>query len=296
MRVCFMHLLHKVFCKMDAARIIASIYTPGFAFPSWVSHPTVWKSHDFSSTKVFYNSKESTDDVKKLLMQREPTNISLRRNYSKDLLAEHFGYSIGAYSLSTSEKLMPNIAIYTHATIKLSKGFTKVHVINLIGAAFDNPSQPDAIYFRDRPIDAIIDFYRNMWTLAATALFTSPCKKLQIYNVGGGAFAGTYSPTFIMNIFEPAMKPLLPLFAKHGREIIGYDWVSHKFTAGYIPDCLESADLTNTMFVNAWDPWSLIGNGNERDNSLDGYWGRISNMAILGWMQTNPSLKFCPVY
>ena len=55
------------------------------------------------------------------------------------------------------------------------------------------------------------------------------------------------------------------------------------------------ADLENTLFVNAWDPWSLIGNGNERDNSLDGWWGRVSNMAILGWLPTNPSIKFYPV-
>lgn len=57
---------------------------------------------------------------------------------------------------------------------------------------------------------------------------------------------------------------------------------------------LEDADLDTTMYVNAWDPWSLIGNGNERDGSLDGFWGRSSNMAVLGWLPTNPDMIFCP--
>jgi hypothetical protein len=41
----------------------------------------------------------------------------------------------GAYSLSTSKKLMPNIA-----------NFYQVYVINLIGFAYDSCNQPDYIY------------------------------------------------------------------------------------------------------------------------------------------------------
>lgn len=56
-----------------------------------------------------------------------------------------------------------------------------------------------------------------------------------------------------------------------------------------------AADLEETVLVNAWDPWSLIGNGNVFDNSLDGYWGRCSNMAVLGWLRTNPDMQFVAV-
>lgn len=28
------------------------------------------------------------------------------------------------------------------------------------------------------------------------------------------------------------------------------------------------------LLVNAWDPWSMVGNGNAGDNSLDGFYGR----------------------
>ena len=279
---------------MEQAKRIRSIYFPGCAFPLWVLDPQLWQEHDFTSVKVFYKASENFYDVKLLMKEREPCNIGLKRLYGEQALQTNFGHDKGGYSVSTSDKLMPNIAVYTHATVKLLSGYKKVHVINLIGAAFDHPEQPDFVYFRNRPLTEVIAFYRNMWSLALAALLKTSCTSLQIYNVGGGAFAGPYS-NFIKDIFEPAMKPLLPLFEKHGRSVVGYDWLTHTFTGGFIPDCLETANLEDTMFVNAWDPWSLIGNGNERDGSLDGYWGRVSNMSVLGWLPTNPHMRFFPV-
>jgi hypothetical protein len=280
--------------ELENAKKIHSIYFPGVAFPRWTIDAYHWETHAFDSVKVYYHSEDSIDDVKLLMTQREPCNIGMKRLYNKELLKREFGYEQGAYQLSTAEKCMPNLAVYTHATVNLKNIPMKAHVINLVGAAFDHPHQPDFIYFHDRPLEDIVIFYRKMWSLALQAMIQSPCTKLQIYNVGGGAFAPAFY-NFIMDIFEPAMKPLLPLFERHGFAVIGYDWTTHKFTGGFIPGCLEHAELETTMFVNAWDPWSLIGNGNERDGSLDGYWGRCSNMAVLGWLPTNPKMKFVPV-
>jgi hypothetical protein len=58
---------------------------------------------------------------------------------------------------------------------------------------------------------------------------------------------------------------------------------------------LKNPTLKNTLFVNAWDPHSIIGNGNSNDPSLDGYWGHISNMSVLGWGFTNPEMTYVPV-
>lgn len=58
---------------------------------------------------------------------------------------------------------------------------------------------------------------------------------------------------------------------------------------------LSGATLDNTLFVNAWDPHSIIGNGNYNDPSLDGYWGRYTNMSVLGWGFTNPEMTYVPV-
>ena len=40
-------------------------------------------------------------------------------------------------------------------------------------------------------------------------------------------------------------------------------------------------------FINAWDCWSIPGNGNNMDNSLDGYIGRNTQIAINGTSLTN---------
>jgi hypothetical protein len=277
---------------MEAAKTIRSIYLQGFAFPEWVVHPRMWATHEFSSVKVLYHVDENLDDVKRLLLEREPCNIGMKRLYLSKALQRDFGYEQGAYRLSTPEKLMPNIAVYAKATVKMETGFRTAHVVNLIGAAFDHPYQPDFVYFQDKPVEAVVEFYRRMWKLALAALCESGCKTLQIHNVGGGAFAGPFTGRFPKEIFEPAIRPLLPLFEQHGKKIIGYDWDNHCFSRKLIPDCLETADLETTLFVNAWDPWSLIGNGNERDHSLDGFWGRISNLAVLGWLPTNPFMTF----
>ncbi len=276
---------------LEKAKLARSFYFPTCEFPAWVLEPNHWDYHDFSSVKVYYHSDDKLDDIKLLMREREPCNIAMKRFYSKKALNDHFGYDEGAYRLSTKETLMPNFALYCRATVKLSSGFHRVHLLNLIGAALDHPYQPDFQYFRDRPVDDLILFYKKMWRLALNAVIYSPCKKLQIYNVGGGAFSGWHT-NFITDIFEPAFKDLLPLFEKKGITVLGYDWDSHKFTGGLIPDCLETAELGTTMFVNAWDPWSFLGNGNERDRSLDGSWGRISNIAVLGWLPTNPSIQF----
>jgi len=53
---------------------------------------------------------------------------------------------------------------------------------------------------------------------------------------------------------------------------------------GDFPGCLNDAELAeheSVIFVNEWDPHSLIGNGNARDTAL----------AVLGWRETNPLLE-----
>lgn len=274
---------------LQDAIALHSIYWGMTAFPEWVINPTMWLKHRFSDTIAFYHADDSVEDVKKLLLEREPCNIGMRRLYDQKAMQKTFGWSKGAYA---SEKPMPNIAVYCEAIVRTEeKGFFDVRVLNLIGCALDSSSQPDFKRFTTK--ESRIGFYRSMWRLALGALKHLGAKKFHIYNVGSGAFSGPYGDSFTTEIFEPAFLPLLPEFANAGIKILGYDFETHKFNGGFIPDCLNepTQDLENTIYVNAWDPWSLIGNGNEFDGSLDGYWGRCSNMSVLGWLQTNPEMK-----
>ena len=277
----------------DAIRI-RQIYCEGCEFPEWVLDQKLWEKHRFSDTIAFHHKKDSLEDIQKLALQREPCNIGMRRLYDADSLQNIFGWRHGAYG--GGDKQMPNFAVYCNATIHTpQKGFFNVHVLNLIGCALDSNRQPDVQNYSTK--ESVIDFYRQMWRLALGSVKHLKKTKFQIYNVGGGAFAGKYGNEFTTEIFEPAFLPLLPEFEAAGIQILGYEVQTKQFNGGFIPRCLNepTQDLENTVYVNAWDPWSLIGNGNEMDNSLDGAWGRSSNMSVLGWLRTNPSMKFVGV-
>ena len=61
---------------------------------------------------------------------------------------------------------------------------------------------------------------------------------------------------------------------------------------GDIPAILFSAD---TLYQNAWDPHSIVGNGNAGDNSLDGFFGRFTMMHFLCWPRTNQHMQYVPI-
>ena len=64
---------------------------------------------------------------------------------------------------------------------------------------------------------------------------------------------------------------------------------------GNFPENISKIKPSDTLFVNAWDPISLPGNGNELDESLDGHVGRVTNIAINGSGMTNRLITHVPV-
>ena len=286
--------------QLLVAKRIFDIYIPTYNFPNWVLDSNLWNTFEFNKTIVYYDRKDNIEDVQTMVKEREPCNISMKRIYFEDSLQEQFGWKHGAYQKSTVDNLMPNIAIYCYANVLLPSGYKKIHVINLTGYAFDTMTQPDYKYFKTKTTEHLIEKYNKMWKKAFYAALdlkkNGLINNIQIFNVGGGAFAPPIYDNFIETIFEPAFLPFVPFFKEIGVKVLGYDMEEKKFNGGYIPGILITDDYSeNTLYVNAWDPWSLIGNGNDRDNSLDGNWGRCSNMAVLGWSETNPFMVYRPV-
>lgn len=282
---------------LRVAKRLFDIYIPTYYFPNWVLDIDLWNTFEFDKTIVYYDKEENIEDVHMMVKEREPCNIAMNRSYFEESLQTEFGWKQGAYKKSTVDKLMPNIAIYCYADVLRPYGYKKIHVINLIGYAFDALQQPDYKYFMEKPTDVLIEKYNKVWKKALCAALDlkkeGKINKIQIFNVGGGAFAPSCYENFIETIFEPAFLPIVPFFTRGGIEVLGYDFKNKEFNGGYIPRMLDDdSDVEHTLYVNAWDPWSIIGNGNNRDNSLDGYWGRCSNMAVLGWSETNPFLKY----
>ena len=310
------------------AKKIREIYNKDYEFPEWVIDEKLWNNFKFDKTKVYYNEGDNLEDVKLMVKKREPVNIGMEQKYNIEELEEEFGYHIGAYSNSTKDKLMPNIAIYCRATVKNpnKEKYVNAHVINLVGYAFDNENQPDYIYFKNKYTNTdntiniagfkreLIEKYRKMWMLACHAARDKGLKYLCLYNVGGMAFTTLLNDlikvnqdNFFYEIFKPSFgfntnytDADTPLnFCNNNNIKILHKKLDLDDEKNWrIPNLLfydskklVNIELENTLLVNAWDPWSLIGNGNASDNSLDGFWGRSSNMSVLGWTFTNKYLE-----
>jgi hypothetical protein len=276
--------------SLAKARALREIYYSRFAFPEWVVAEALWDRFAWRETLVLCHAG-SLDEVKALASAREPCNIGLRRYYYELALLERFGYARGLYREGS-----PNFAVLCTATVRLTRGFSNVKVVNLIGCAHDHPDQPDVKHYND--LAKVCEFYSGMWRLALEAALRSGCRKFRVYKVGGGAFAGArFVRDFEAQVFRRTFVPLMPAFEARGIQVLGYS-LDAGFSEARIPDVLEdpAEDVANTLYANAWDPWSMVGNGNAGDRSLDGAWGACSNMSVLCWPVTNPHVRFKEVY
>jgi len=300
-------------------------YTQNRHFPGWVISIDEWKHYKFNETRVFYSEKDmATPDqgVIDMVMKREPANVTMVRFYDQQLFKELFGYQFGGYSQSTELKLMPNIAIYTDAVIikngNVGEQLQNVHVINLVGYGFDSVEQPDYKYFSNKyglkensanihpsALPELVRLYEQMWLKAyGAAKYLKDAGKgitsIYLFDVGGSAFKALAPiiTNFVVDVFAASFSKVKELFDKENIKIRGLQ-DPNDLQKGFLPraafDIPESLfsdkELSTTLYVNAWDPWSLIGNGNEHDGSLDGFWGRNSNMSVLGWGVTNPFIN-----
>ena len=58
--------------------------------------------------KVFYNNVDNLDDIMRLVKEREPVNIAMKRFYYRNKLDEYFGYKYGYYGTSLTNPYLRN--------------------------------------------------------------------------------------------------------------------------------------------------------------------------------------------
>jgi len=276
------------------------------------SNPEVWtvdsipsKGHQEQAKKVrvIYKEGDSLAKVKKLIREREPVNIALERSYDKSLLRQYFGYDEGAYKDSTPELLMPNFAILILARIQSEEGvIDNLNVINLIGGGFDVEGQPDHQYyltkngdkteFKDDKTEEFKARMKMMYRFAFHAAKENGLRYIQHAGVGEGVFGGDVAEE-VKEIRKEVIKELESEYKDITIvcDLQNPDFRVPKHLFERHPAWPDSMNNDNTLFINAWDPWSMIGNGNKADFSLDGIWGENSNMAYLGWPLTNFNLE-----
>ena len=313
-------------------------------FPEWVLDEERWivgsdKSHKFDDTIVVYDDDDELNQVKELVEQREPVNVEMIRYYTEANLEKNFGWKIGAYGNSTSSELYPNIGIYCHARVTNASGKEEknVHVMNLIGYAFDSDRQPDYLYFLNtyggsdkislQDLDVLqkeefkkklIQIYRKIWLKACYICKFKNLKNLWYYGVGNSNFSKMLPTSlkgienFYNEIFAEAFgidpddslkkhtlidpnDPKIPInfCIEYDINVQNLQKEEKQTDEKSIPGVLFDSTISTpekTLYINAWDPWSIIGNENNMFKSLDASWGRNSNMSVLGWSMTNSKL------
>lgn len=309
----------------NSAWKLSTTYIPGYRFPDWTIDS--FSDELAQKSKVYYDKETNLSDVKELVLKREPVNIGMSRLYNGDKLEEYFGYSKGVYDKLYNKGIPPNVAIYNYTPVDTTGKSLKnpgnptvnIHVINCIGYAFDNRNQPDYLYFmktlgpQERRFELIKRYesiFQKIWKCAEDHKLTTVVLSL----VGGGVFSSLYNddlkigfqrsvwvPAFFNSLNSYVLKNItiqfmgaknsdaLTLINMNSRvnNIIGYKCLD----IGFFPDNISFIDPEKTLFVNAWDPWSMPGNGNWYDASLDGYIGRRTMIALLSWPLTNEHMN-----
>ena len=238
----------------------------------------------------------------------------------------------GAYRFTNKDYRMPQIAAYAKTPMRYTLNGTSylnedgVHVLSLVGSGFDAWQQPDYQYYFDKTTqdirtDRIEEFYRERqisYMIAISCAHDNQLDRIEFVPVGAGAFSGLLPRNRVIEVLEKAwysdevQSYKKSLESSSGNEIVAARAVSvsppftHNNGLGPgIPSFYEESSWTGeghgkdwkdainrTLFINAWDPWSLVGNGNEYDHSVDGMYGRQSALALLCWPITNPHIQY----
>ncbi len=314
---------------IENAKKLYDVYDRKFAFPLWVINfleDSDVQSY-FTKTKVYYAAKHNKTEIEKLCLEREPVNIDMERFYDQQLLQQAFGWKLSRYQTywDTNGQLAPNFGIYCVTPVKRTEkdpSYKKVHVYNAIGAALDNEKQPDYQFFiKNRETTWIVyklrAFYDNVFTSIFECMKDNKLEYLVMSGVGANNFARLYPgglSAFQRQIWAPIFFEVYETY----KYLFGDQSVAKKVffmgfdkspaqtllrtqygldikDIGFFPNLLKSispSSLDKTLIVNAWDPHSIVGNGNSNDNSLDGFVGRVTACSVLCWPKTNEYMEY----
>lgn len=295
-------------------------YFENFKPPVWILEYSL-KKELLEMVICYYDKNSEMEVIKTLLTNREPTNIEMNRLYLCDKLEKYFGYGKSEYTIGSA-----NIAVYCKTPfvpwnveeqqdqrIRIKPKF--VHVINVIGVALDDEQQPDYLEMRrlKTPQDC-----QNLYTAKVQSVFKkiikcfedqSNLKTIVVHGFGMGVFSkfakrfGIRHEEIFIRLLQEFIYEAIAV-REDAKIIINYlpyskilPRIRNKLYFIRTPidlliDSYEQKDLESILFVNAWDPFSIVGNGNAGDNSLDGFFGRVTAMSVLCWPKYNKNISY----
>ena len=287
---------------MDNIQKLFDCYNPGY------QPPEIFDTSQMKFCKVFYHTSDNLPDIMRLVREREPVNIGMDRLYSEYKLNKHFNYRKGYYGSCPNSPLdivPPNFIVYTPSFVL---GYHQVvHILNVVGLAFDNERQRDyKSYMKLSKVKLGSDqnhivqarnFYDRLFRLIFNTAINLKKKNIVMSFVGANNFAMLWNggpSNFKRQIWLPTFKEVVEDYKMLNIMFMGSDVPGYE-NLGFFPQIIRHSSISDkidkTLLINAWDCWSIPGNGNAYDNSLDGYIGRNTQIGILGTSLTNPQLK-----
>ncbi len=305
---------------------VLSAYNPGYkpraneANLLEYNHSEAYKRHA-KTARIYYNSGQLTKpDALQIVFQREPTNIAMGANqYNEKNLEELFGYKKGAYNDldlkktdGSSFKDLPNsAAVYSETYLWDPPGGTnkkEVACLSLPAPALDSANQPHYKYYmKTGRLDAE-KYEQEMEFLFKTiekvvrdnkdhAFGGEGIKRLVLSKFGQDAFLGALS-LLDQEIAHNAYKQQMSIFLNRIRDI-NLEIVMSEYSDpddNKWHDKIIIGDIINTaqehdLIINAWDPHSAPGNGNDADRSFDGAMGKASGILLTQTSWINKTLS-----
>lgn len=298
----------------QVATKLAGCYTKRYLPPRWslalVKEP-MWT--DLAKEVEVLTFDPRVDQVRRVAEQREPTNIAMGDNFNTDKFEQAFGWRISGYRALFDENkstLPPNLAIYMRTPLLAAQG-PVVHVINSVGFAFDDERQPDYIYFTDGREAELLEHLKRVFLLVFACAKRKGLPTVVLCLLGGGAFSDYFKggpDRYVARYFMPALNAAIAQLPSALRPrklgLMGHptdDEMAQLRIAsngipceryGFVPAICQQDGAEESLFMNAWDPHSIVGNGNAGDNSLDGFFGRASAIGYLSFPSVNRELTY----
>ncbi len=266
------------------------------------------QSEDFKrhakTARIYYNETElSPQDALKVIFQREPTNIAMGSNqYNRGQLAHLFGYEKSAYNDSSARKEdgtlfkeLPNTAtVYSETYLWYPPGGEskkEIACLSLPAPALDSSDQPHYEYYMSsgrldgKKYEREIAFLFSCIEQAImdnreSAFGNKGLKRVVLSKFGQGAFLGALTKED-QQIARAAYSVQLERFLSDVEEI------EVVMSDGDILKMAREGDL----IINAWDPHSAPGNGNDADHSFDGAMGKGSGIMLTQTAWFNEALR-----
>lgn len=283
------------------------------------SQSTDFKRHKLTARSYYNASQLSEEDALQVVFQREPTNIEMKPNqYNKEKLGAEFGYTKGVFndpklkkSDGSSFKDLPHsVSIYSETYLwnpPGQKNKIEIACLSVPAPALDVVTQPHhAYYVRHGILDAnkyqqeMRFLFKSIETALRdnkdTAFEGKGIQRLVLSRFGQNNFLKSLSSSQKQKAYN-AFKTELAAFLKNVEDT-GVKVVMSEYSQPeevWLDDMIIG-DIAKTakpfdLIINAWDPNSAPGNGNDNDPSFDGAMGKSTGILLTQTSWLNESLR-----